>query len=221
MSFGAIIVAAGKSQRMGGQDKLLQPLAGRPLISHSIAKFASYPDLDGLVIVASEANHDQIAAIAAELAPEAQVVQGGPRRQDSVRAGIAALKNVDYITVHDGARPLVTHDLIKAAFDGAKEKGAALCAVPINDTVKRGDETRLVKSTVSRRDLWLAQTPQAFRRPLLLRAHDGITQDITDDAAMVELLGEPIQLVPGSKRNLKVTTPEDLVMAEALLGGPS
>ena len=89
MSFGAIIVAAGKSQRMGGQDKLLQPLAGRPLISHSIAKFASYPDLDGLVIVASEANHDQIAAIAAELAPEAQVVQGG--RAARTRCGPASL----------------------------------------------------------------------------------------------------------------------------------
>ncbi len=217
MSNGAIIVAAGKSERMGGQDKLLRPLDGRPLISYSINAIAAYPLLDGLIVVASEANREQITAITAELAPAAQVVTGGPRRQDSVRAGIAALPGVDFIVVHDAARPMVTRELVQAALDGAAETGAALCAVPVADTLKRAEASGLVSGTVSRQDLWLAQTPQAFRRSLLMRAHDEVTQNATDDAAMVELLGEPIRLVPGSSQNLKVTTPDDLLVAEALL----
>ena len=220
MTIGAIILAAGKSERMRGRDKLMLPLDGLPLISHSIAAIASYPGLESLVVVASTANRESITKLASRLAPAAQVVLGASRRQDSVRAGIYALPDVDYIVVHDGARPLVSHELFQAALDGAIETGAALCGVPITDTVKRGNDAGLVQSTVSRKDLWLAQTPQAFRRSLLIRAHEEITQDATDDAAMVELLGEPIRLVPGSSRNLKVTTLEDLILAEALLAGP-
>lgn len=219
MTAGAVIVAAGKSERMGGQDKLLQPLAGHPLISYSIAVFAAFPDLGGLVIVASEANYDQISSITAQLAPEARVTLGGPKRQDSVRAGIDALPAFEYIVVHDAARPMVTRELVQTALDGAAENGAALCAVPATDTLKRADASGLVRGTVSRQDLWLAQTPQAFRRSLLLRAHEEIAQDATDDAAMVELLGEPIRLVSGSSRNLKVTTDDDLALVEALLQG--
>ena len=107
--------------------------------------------------------------------------------------------------------------MIDAALEGAREAGASLCAVPVTDTVKRSEPSGRVSSTVTREGLWLAQTPQAFRTDLLLRAHRAINIDATDDAALIELLGEPVKLVLGSARNLKITAPEDLALARALL----
>jgi 2-C-methyl-D-erythritol 4-phosphate cytidylyltransferase len=213
---GGIIVAAGSSTRMGGVDKLLQPLGGRPLLAHSLAVFAGRPRIERLIVVASEANLEAVRALAAYFAG-ISVVPGGARRRDSVLCGLQALEGCDIVVVHDGARPLVTAALIDAALDGALEAGAALCAVPVADTVKRANATGLVEATVARDALWLAQTPQAFRAELLRRAHAATEVDATDDAALVELLGEPVRLVPGSRDNLKVTTPEDLALAEALI----
>ena len=214
---GAIIVAAGSSQRMRGVDKLFAPLAGRPVLAHSIAAFVSHPSIGETVVVTSPANEDATRALVAELAPEARVVLGGARRRDSVRAGLEALQDCEYVVVHDAARPLVTAALIDAALEGAREVGAALCAVPITDTVKRSEPSGRVSSTVTREGLWLAQTPQAFRTDLLLRAHRTVELDVTDDAALIELLGGPVKLVMGATRNLKITQPEDLALARALL----
>ena len=202
---------------MGGRDKLLATVAGLPLVAYSLRAFASTPAIDALVIVASEANRGEVAAVARDVAPQARVVLGGERRRDSVRAGLDALADCGYVVVHDGARPLVSRELIEAALAGAIESGAALCAVPVADTLKRSDETGLVQSTVSREALSLAQTPQSFRRDLLLRAHESTNVDATDDAALIEWLGEPVRLVMGSSLNVKVTAPADLVLAEALL----
>ncbi len=217
MSAGAIIVAAGSSQRMGGVDKLLLPLAGRPVLAHSLSTFAAHPRIDVIVVVASEANEASIRELVEQHAPAAMVVLGGPRRRDSVLNGFEALPDCDYVLVHDGARPLLTPALVDAALDGAIESGASLCAVPVSDTVKRADEAGFVRGTVSRRDLWLAQTPQAFRRETLRRAHASTDIDVTDDCALVELLDEPVRIVMGSQRNLKITTAADLALAEALL----
>jgi 2-C-methyl-D-erythritol 4-phosphate cytidylyltransferase len=217
MTIGAIIVAAGRSERMGGLDKLLQPLAGRPLIAHTVAAFAGHPEIQELIIVASQTNRAAIETLAHALAPDARVVLGGDRRRDSVHSGLAALSDSDYVVVHDGARPLVTAELISAALEGARETGASLCAVPVSDTLKRVEDNGLVRSTVSREALWQAQTPQAFEIGLLRRAHLATDIDATDDAALIEFLGEPVRVVPGSAANLKVTTPEDLRLAEALL----
>jgi 2-C-methyl-D-erythritol 4-phosphate cytidylyltransferase len=214
---GAVIVAAGSSRRMGGTDKLLAPLGGRPVLAHSIAAFAGHPLIHQVVVVSSAANLDAVRALVAELAPHASVVAGGARRRDSVRAGLEALIDCEYVVVHDAARPLVTAAMIDAALEGAHETGAALCAVPVTDTVKRSDPSGRVSSTVTREGLWLAQTPQAFRAELLLRAHRTIELDATDDAALIELLGEPVKLVMGSKRNIKITLPEDLALARALV----
>jgi 2-C-methyl-D-erythritol 4-phosphate cytidylyltransferase len=214
---GAIIVAAGSSTRMGGVDKLLALLGDRPVVAHSIAAFASHSAIDGLVVVASATNQQAITAIVAELAPRALVVLGGARRRDSVRAGLEVLPACQYVVVHDGARPLVTHAMIDAALEGAREAGAALCAVPVTDTVKRAEPSGRVSSTVTREGLWLAQTPQAFRTDLLRRAHREVDLDVTDDAALIELLGEPVKLVMGSRLNLKITLQSDLPLAEALM----
>jgi 2-C-methyl-D-erythritol 4-phosphate cytidylyltransferase len=214
---GAIIVAAGGSQRMRGVDKLFATLGGRPVLAHSIATFASHPSIGEVVIVTSPANEEATQALVAEMAPQARVVLGGARRRDSVRAGLEALGQCEYAVVHDAARPLVDAALIDAALEGAREVGAALCAVPITDTVKRSEPSGRVSSTITRQGLWLAQTPQAFRTELLLRAHTSVDLDVTDDAALIELLGEPVKLVMGSTRNLKITRPEDLALARALL----
>ncbi|HEY7467673.1 MAG TPA: 2-C-methyl-D-erythritol 4-phosphate cytidylyltransferase [Dehalococcoidia bacterium] len=214
---GAIIVAAGSSRRMRGVDKLFAPLAGRPVLAHSVAAFVSHPSIGETVVVTSSANEEATRALVAELAPRARVVLGGARRRDSVRAGLEALADCEYVVVHDAARPMVTAALIDAALEGAREVGAALCAVPITDTVKRSEPSGRVSSTVTRQGLWLAQTPQAFRTDLLLRAHRTVELDVTDDAALIELLGEPVKLVLGSTRNLKISQPEDLALARALL----
>jgi 2-C-methyl-D-erythritol 4-phosphate cytidylyltransferase len=201
---------------MGGIDKMLRQLDGRPLIAYSIAAFAASNDVDRVAVVASNENFDVINAIVSQLLPGARIVLGGERRQDSVRAGLDVLDDVDYVLVHDGARPLVNEAMIEASLQGALETGAAICAVPVNDTIKRGSDGLIVE-TVDRSALYQAQTPQAFRRDLLLRAHEQDSSDATDDAALVERLGLPVRLVAGSARNIKVTTPDDLHVAEALL----
>lgn len=217
MTAGAIILAAGSSQRMGGVDKMLRLIDGRPLIAYSLDAFRTSRRIGSIVVVVSPSNSEAVSRVVAELVPGAVVVNGGDRRQDSVRAGLDALPDVDYVLVHDGARPLVTASLIDAVLDGAEEVGAALCAVPVADTLKRAGAQDLVEATVPRDGLWQAQTPQGFRRDLLLRAHEASSDEATDDAALVERLGEPVKLVRGSSRNLKVTTPEDIAVAEALL----
>jgi 2-C-methyl-D-erythritol 4-phosphate cytidylyltransferase len=217
MQAGAVIVAAGRSTRMGGIDKLIAPLHGKPLVAHSIAAFATHEAIDEVVVVVSEENRDAIEALIEDEGLDARVVLGGERRRDSVRHGLAVLHRCDYVLVHDAARPLVTPALIEEALHAAREFGAALCALPVTDTVKLADETRAVQATLDRDGLWLAQTPQAFRLELLLRAHAATNDDATDDASLVEELGEPVHLVAGSSRNLKVTTPADLVIAEALM----
>jgi 2-C-methyl-D-erythritol 4-phosphate cytidylyltransferase len=214
---GAVIVAAGRSTRMGGIDKLMAPLAGRPVVAHSIAAFVAHEAIDEVVVVVSESNEDAVEALLEEEGLDARVVLGGERRRDSVRHGLGALHRCEYVLVHDAARPLVTPALIDAALHAAREFGAALCAVPVTDTVKLGDERHEVQATLDREGLWLAQTPQAFRLELLLRAHAAHEDDATDDASLVEELGVPVHLVPGASRNIKVTTPADLVIAEALL----
>ena len=208
MTTGAIIVAAGSSQRMGGIDKLLAPLAGRPVIAHSIATFTSHPRIETLAVVVSIANETAIRALAHDLSPGAIVVLGGARRRDSVANGLDALAHCDYVLVHDGARPLVSAEMIEAALDGAIQNGASLCAVPVSDTVKRAADDGLVASTVNRERLWLAQTPQAFRTELLRRAHA---------AHDIDLIEEPVRLVMGSSENVKITTPSDLALAAAIL----
>lgn len=217
MTTGAILVAAGSSQRMGGIDKLLQPLDGRPLIAYSIAALYASNDIDRLVVVTSAVNQDAIGSIVRQLAPDASVVLGGERRRDSVRAGLEALGEVDYVLVHDAARPLLNEVMIESALRGAVEAGAALCAVPVTDTIKSTNGGDFVLETLERDHLRAAQTPQAFRRDILLRAHAANRDDATDDAVLVERLGLPVRLVPGSPRNIKVTTPDDLHVAEALL----
>ncbi len=218
MTPGAVIVAAGRSERMGGVDKLFAPLAGRPLLSHTLRAFEDAASIESVALVMNERNIDAARELVAVsgLTKVCAVVLGGERRRDSVLAGIEALAATDVVAVHDGARPLAAPALIDRVVAAALECGAAICAIPSKDTVKEADSGQVVR-TLDRSRLWLAQTPQAFRRDWLLEAHRAYGGDATDDAMMVEALGYTVRIVEGDPHNLKVTTPEDLHALESLI----
>jgi 2-C-methyl-D-erythritol 4-phosphate cytidylyltransferase len=215
-----IIVAAGRSERMNGADKVFATLMGRPLIVWSLAAFKKCEAIAGVVVVASPHSSQRMRDLIDEwrFNRMATVVEGGTTRQESVRAGLEAVHDAAVVAVHDAARPLVTPELITRGIEIARESGAALCAVRATDTVKEGDgEPPVVRATHDRSRIWLAQTPQVFHRDLLLRAHGAAADVATDDAALVEALGHEVRLYEGERWNLKVTSPEDLLLAEALL----
>jgi 2-C-methyl-D-erythritol 4-phosphate cytidylyltransferase len=216
---GAIIVAAGRSSRMGGLDKLFAPLGGRPLLARTLTAFQECAAVRRVVLVLAAENLARGLPLAEEegLSKVRTVCLGGRRRQDSVWEGLEALGPCAWVVVHDGARPLVTPQLIEEGLAAARETGAAVPALLAQDTVKRVDEQGRVLRTLDRRRLWLVQTPQVFRYDILREAHKRSRRTATDDAALVERLGHRVQVYPGSPRNLKVTTPEDLALAEALL----
>jgi 2-C-methyl-D-erythritol 4-phosphate cytidylyltransferase len=218
-TLGAIIVAAGSGERMGGVDKLFSEAAGKPLLAHAIAPFQESPLVSSIVLVLSTQNLKRGRELVERygFSKVEHVVHGGSRRQDSVRAGLETLPACDYVAVHDGGRPLVTVALIDRGLVAARESGAAVPGVRIADTVKEAGDDGLVSRTVDRLGLWAVQTPQVFRRGLLERAHREVTADVTDDAAMVEALGEPVRIFEGERRNLKVTVAEDIEVARALL----
>ena len=218
---GAIIVAAGESRRMGDVDKIFAPLLDLPLIVHTVEAFESCPLVRDIVLVMSSENVVRGQAIARERGWRkiVSVCQGGVRRQDSVWRGLERLLNErnPWIAVHDGARPCFGPDILERGLDAARETGAAVAAVPSKDTIKVVSPSHLVESTPSRDTLWMVQTPQVFRYDLLLQAHRTCDKTVTDDASMVESLGHKVKVFMGSYSNLKVTTPEDLAVAEIFL----
>jgi len=218
-SVGAIIAAAGRSERMSGRDKLFAIVGGKPLLAHTLTAFDVCRGVDRVVLVLSPENMERGRELVAEAGFSKVVVvcQGGERRQDSVRNGLEALASCQWVVVHDGARPLVTAELIERGLEAAKETGAAIAALPIRDTIKEVKPPGLIGRTLSRGQLWAAQTPQVFRYDILREAHQRAQGEATDDAALVEKLGYQVKVFEGSPRNIKVTTAADLALVEALL----
>ena len=218
-SVGAIIASAGASSRMGGVDKVLAPLGGAPLIARTVAAFEQSPHVGSIMLMVASQNRDAVRTLAVRLgwSKVVQVCEGGPRRQDTVRLGLEALPGCDWVVVHDGARPLVSGKLIGDGLAAAAPTGAAVAVIPASETIKRVAPDGRVLETLDRSSLAIAQTPQVFRHDLLERAHREVTDDVTDDAAMVERLGIEVRVFEGDPANLKVTTPADLAVAEALL----
>ena len=216
---GAIIAAAGASSRMGGVDKTLAPLGGEPLIARTVEVFERSPLVGSVVLMVAAGSVEPVRALAAERgwSKVAGVRAGGQRRQDTVRLGLEALAECDWVVVHDGARPLMGAALIADGLAAAAATGAAVPALPAVETVKRVAAGGRVVETLERGELVIAQTPQVFRRDLLERAHREVTGEVTDDAAMVERLGAEVRVFAGDPANMKVTTPLDLAVAEALL----
>ena len=234
----AIIAAGGRGQRFGADlPKQLLSVGGRQILERSIDAFASHPSVDSLVVAlpqvlvehppdylrsveSSKAGHDQPVTVRGK---PCVIVAGGERRQDSVVRAFQAAGSADVIVIHDAARPFASADLIARTIAAAAESGAAIAAVQSSDTVKLAgaDATgvRLIAQTLPRQSIYLAQTPQAFRRDVLVRALEaGARDDVhaTDEAALVELTGLPVRLVDGDASNIKITTPDDLVIAEAI-----
>jgi len=218
-SVGAIIAAAGRGRRFGEGDKLFAPLAGRPVIGHTLMAFEVCRAVDTVVLVLAEENLERGCHLvdAAGFDKVVVICPGGPRRQDSVRLGLEALPECRWVVVHDGARPLVTANLIEAGLAAAAETGAAIAAVPLADTLKEVANDGLIRRTLDRGNLWAAQTPQVFDYDLLWEAHRQAQSEATDDAGLVEALGRRVKVFPGSARNLKVTTTADLALAQALV----
>jgi len=225
MTITALIPAAGAGRRMAANvNKQYLELAGRPVLAHTLAVFEHHPAIDRIVIVAPAeelafCRNDIVAP--GGFSKVTSIVAGGAERQDSVRNGLraCACADDDLVLIHDGARPLLDADIIDAAIAAAREHGACLAAVPVKDTVKRVESNRVI-DTPERGALWLAQTPQAFRYGLIAAAHERALVDgyaATDDAQLAEHYGHPVLVVPGSYRNLKITTPDDLPVAATLL----
>jgi 2-C-methyl-D-erythritol 4-phosphate cytidylyltransferase len=215
---GAVIVAAGSSERMGGIDKVFAILGGKPILARVIDIFEGCNLVNQIVVVVSRQNleHCRQMVVEGKWTKVTDICPGGRRRQDSVVAGLSRLDDCQWVLIHDGARPLVTPDLIERGLEAAQETGAAVAAVPVIDTIKVAAEDQLVKETLPRDNLWAVQTPQVFRFDLIMRAYQQAKGDVTDDASAVEQVGGKIKLYPGSYDNIKITTPSDLLLAEVL-----
>ena len=218
-----IIAAAGNSARMGaGVDKQFVLLDGKPVLRHTLTIFNALPDVRQILVTVSPNNQAKVAELLQETVKHIpwRIVPGGVERQHSVLNALRQTdETIDIILVHDGARPFVEKETIVQSIDAANRFGAAVVAVPSKDTVKEADSDGCVVKTLDRSVLWQIQTPQAFRRELLVRAHEKAAACgmlATDDAALIEWTGGKVKIVRGSYYNFKVTTPEDLPLAEAV-----
>ena len=216
---GAVVVAAGKSSRMKGVDKVFTPILGVPLLAYSLDQLESFTSVAEIVLVLSPDSLDQGQDLLRHRGYQkvSHVCAGGERRQDSVRCGLEQLANCQWVIVHDGARPCLDHGILQRGLTAVEECGAAAAGVPVKDTIKVVSPQGQITDTPDRDRLWAAQTPQLFEYALLWDAHQRCSQPVTDDAAMVESLGHPVKMFLGSYENLKVTTPEDLAVAESYL----
>lgn len=198
-------------------------LAGKPVLRRTVDAFASHPGVNGIVVVVGPGDVDVARSILSDCPKVERVVTGGHFRQESVAIGLSALKNVgaNNVLVHDGARPLVTHDIIDRCLTALDRYSAAIAAVPLSDTLKQIDQSENVIATVDRSSLWLVQTPQGFNLDVLIQAHQR-AQTLgfvgTDDATLLEeFFSGPVHIVLGSPENIKLTYPADLHLAESIL----
>ncbi|HEY0492982.1 MAG TPA: 2-C-methyl-D-erythritol 4-phosphate cytidylyltransferase [Candidatus Dormibacteraeota bacterium] len=229
MEVQAIIPAAGAGLHNGESSaRVLMSVGGRSLIRRTLEAFDHFPEITGIIVMVSQRNLLQVTR---ELESDGwrkpiDIQLGGERRQDSVRLGLESLRQSppDFVLIHDGARPLVTDELIHQGLETAREFGAATAAVPVRHTYKHVDTSGFVHGTVERADLMQVQTPQVFRYDWILEAHEKAVREgivVEDDAELIEKLGKPVKVYSGSYGNLKVATHEDALMVEALLAaGP-
>jgi 2-C-methyl-D-erythritol 4-phosphate cytidylyltransferase len=216
----AIIVAAGSSKR-AGFDKLVAKIAGRSVIQHTLAAFEKATSVNDVLVVSRETVAMRHFIVKTNLRKVRRVVRGGTRRQDSVQAGLNALdEEVEFVAVHDAARPLITPREIERVFSAARKHGAAALAAPITDTLKLADGNHVVSGSINRENIFSMQTPQIFRRELLSQAYDQVKLDsvtVTDEVSAIEHAGGKIVIVPTEDHNFKITYASDLLLAEAIL----
>lgn len=222
MTYTVVIPAAGEGKRMNaGKNKLLLELDGRPLIVHTLSVFQRDEECEGIIVVTNPTEKRAMGSFISRfgISKVKQIVPGGAKRQSSVYEGLKACEHEGIVLIHDGARPFVTFPIIQRLIAESEKNGAAIPAVPLKDTVKRAKDG-IVTETLERSSLWAVQTPQAFRLSLIKKAHelaevDGVTA--TDDASLLERTGFPVSIVASDFDNIKITTPDDLVTAQAIL----
>ncbi len=216
---GAIVLAAGSSRRMGAADKVFLSLLERPLVSYSLKTLNDSPKVDSIVLVTSPDKMERAQELVSESGWEkvSEVCLGGVRRQDSVRSGLERIGEMAWVIVHDAARPFVDEGIITRGLREVRHTGAAVSAVPVRDTIKSANSDGVVTETLDRSRLWHVQTPQLFAADTLRGAHNRISHDVTDDASMVERIGGTVRVFAGSYENFKITTPQDVAIAEAVL----
>ncbi|MCO4852270.1 2-C-methyl-D-erythritol 4-phosphate cytidylyltransferase [Bacillus vallismortis] len=227
MSYDVVILAAGQGKRMkAGRNKLFIELKGDPVITHTLRVFDSHRPCEKIILVINEREREDFQQLLTNYPFQTaiELVAGGDERQHSVYKGLKAVKQEKIVLVHDGARPFIKHEQIDQLIVEAEQAGAAILAVPVKDTIKRVQDLQ-VSETIERSSLWAVQTPQAFRLSLLMKAHAEAEHKGflgTDDASLVEeLKGGSVRVVEGSYTNIKLTTPDDLTSAEAIMESES
>jgi len=216
----AIVVSAGTGNRMGG-DKTFLALGGRPLISWTVDVLQANNSISQIVLVLQKGMLNKGGELKSQRkwSKVTGICAGGELRQDSVRNGLEVVNECDLVLVQDGARPFLTNRLISDGIDAVKETGAAAAAVEVKDTVKQVDDSGVVIRTLQRDRLRAVQTPQVFRVDLLRKAYELVSSEATDDASIVERAGYRVKLYQGDYENIKITTPEDLMLAEMIARG--
>lgn len=221
MSVAAIVAAAGVGERL--RSRLAKPfhvIGGVPLVVHTLKQLSVHPLIDGLIVVFSANNIERLEQLIDEhkIKKIKKIVEGGATRAQSVRNGLKHTDGYDFILVHDGARPFTEHRIIDAAIKKAKTMGAVVVGLPVSSTIKRVDAGKNeVDATLRREQLWQIQTPQVFRSDIIKKAYEQtMDEQAPDDAFLVEQMGGRVGLVEGSPFNIKITTPEDFVLAEAI-----
>jgi len=225
MKADVVIVSAGKGQRMmEGRKKQFLSLAGKPILVHTLDRFESCPLIHSILLVVGQEDLDYCLKEIAEkyqYRKISKILPGGKQRQDSVKNGIDALPgDVDIVAIHDGVRPFVTQEMIEESIRSAERFGAVVLAMPVKETIKMAHSDGTVLKTLDRESLWQIQTPQTFQVNVIKEAFQKAAEDGfigTDDASLVERLGIKVFLLPGSYTNIKITTPEDLMLAKLFL----
>ncbi len=225
MGIVALIPAAGQGRRMGlEKPKAFLPLGSIPILAHTLQKFEACPQVDEILPLVSPGEGvtwtEEIVR-QLRLKKVLQILPGGAERQETVYGGLKAIQGkAEWVIIHDGVRPFVSPELIGRTLLETRRWKAVVVALPANETIKEGSPEREVLRTVDRRYLWMVQTPQSFQYPLIFRAHEEARKEGflgTDDSSLVERLGIPVRIIEGSRFNLKITSSEDLILAEALL----
>lgn len=216
-----ILLAAGRGERFGEEDKLLQDLMGNPVIYYPLSTLEKVDEIDEIVIVSNKEKKNLLKNLIKEwnFKKVRNVIEGGKERQDSVYNALKTFSSYDYVLIHDGARPLIKEDLIKRVIQEGLEKKAIISGVPVRDTIKLISSMR-VEKTLAREKLWQIQTPQFFEYSLILKAHNKAKEDNfygTDDGILVERLNHPVYVVEGEWWNVKITTKEDLFFIRWLM----
>lgn len=222
MAYQVVIPAAGQGKRMGaGRNKLLLTLEGIPVLIHTLMVFEEDEECGGIVLAIHPDDEQPFKQLLAEygIRKVTHYVHGGKERQDSVYGGVKVLPTDGIVLVHDGARPFIKKETIHELVKAAEKDGAAIAAVPVKDTIKKAEDLQ-VTETIERSSLWAVQTPQAFRISVLRKAHEQAAKNEflgTDDASLVERLPHKVVIIEGDYDNIKLTTPEDVYFAEAIL----